>query len=108
MPGLYISCINASLKLALNAMDRNWSDALTALLGILIFFAVLPAATLMPATAAVAIAWTSGELAIFFGKTAIMQRMDAKVRAPHALVLAIFALLATAAAIYVELAPYQP
>lgn len=94
LAGLYISVINFSLKYVLNALHRNWMDAASALLGIVIYCAWVLWPTGAVNAERAAIAWGVSETGAFVLKCAVVY-MDGRltgVRLP--LVLALSLLLA--------------
>jgi len=74
LPGLYVSCVNLSLKYVLNALGLNWLDAASAAIGIIGFFAILFAISGITLSEAAGIGWSFGEVTVFGCKWIFLSR----------------------------------
>ncbi|MFP7753268.1 lipopolysaccharide biosynthesis protein [Thermodesulfobacteriota bacterium B35] len=74
LPGLYISTVNFALKYVLNAARRNWADAGSALVGVVVFLLMIIVPFNKQLSLVAGVAWGVGELAIFVIKVAVLAR----------------------------------
>jgi len=81
LAALFLSIVNFAMKYILNGLLHNWWDAISAVLGILVFSLVclLPRWSFQPAGAA--FAWCAAEMAVFVVK-AIVLKVDGRLSLP--------------------------
>lgn len=97
MPGLYISCINFSLKYVLNSLGLSWLDFVSVCLGIFFLVIILFSKMDVPLAQKAALAWVGGELAVFFLKWVFLKRSGKYEAMVLARVLLVFFLLSAGA-----------
>jgi len=74
LPGLYISSINFALKYLMNTLRHNWVDAMSVLIGITVFVAIILSAQKDMLLQMVGLAWGVGEAFIFMVKWWVLQK----------------------------------
>lgn len=80
LPGLYISCINLSLKYLMNALNHNWADVVSVVLGMTVFVVLVFSARNEELLLITGLAWGLGELAIFLVKWAVLRKSSQDIR----------------------------
>jgi O-antigen/teichoic acid export membrane protein len=97
MPGLYISSVNIATKFTLNALGRNWLDAIYAAAGLVAFCVVFYCPFNDSPCLRAAVGWAVGEAIIFVLRGRTMRQCDAALRIPTTLALTVTAALSLVA-----------
>lgn len=103
LAALFISIINFALKFALNALRRNWWDAVSAMLGIVAFAAIYLSTSWRFPPYGAALGWCIGEMVVFLCKSLVLWS-DGRISL-QVLPLAFTAFLVLAAAAYFSADP---